>query len=215
MLHLPTLQILSFRLMGYVKVWNWAVPALPLLAWLGYRACRDRPALGRIFASAALTIVGYWFTPPMNTQGHGWGFRYFHSAWWVLPLFAAALVVGDHARRARWTALLGVLTMLALLVTLPLHLVQVERFVARHLAQDFPVAGSGTQIHLLRLDRGYYTQDLIQNDPFLRGPAIRLRSLGAERDHEMLRRAFPGARLERADERGELWRVPPRSPAGP
>jgi hypothetical protein len=162
----------------------------------------------RLAASTALTLAGYWFTNPGNSQGHGWGFRYLHSAWWVLPLLAAALVAADTARRESWARLLGVLTALGLLVGLPLYLVQVERFVARHLAQDFPEGDAGAEIHLLRIDRGYYTQDLVQNDPFLRGRVLRLRSRGSERDRAMLERAFPGARRVRADARGELWVVP-------
>jgi hypothetical protein len=208
-LHPPTLELMSVRLLGYFKLWNWAAPALPLLAFLGYRACRGRPLVRVVASSAILTIVGYWFTPPNNTQGHGWGFRYFHSAWWVLPLFAAALVTRWHGRREEWTRVLALVAITGLLVLVPLHVVQVERFIARHLAQDFPEEKvDALEIHLLRVANGYYAADLVQNDPFLRGRVVRMVSLGPEADLRMLRRNFPGARLVREDERGQVWRLP-------
>jgi len=163
-------------------------------------------------ASAVLTVVGYWFTPPNNTQGHGWGFRYFHSAWWVLPLFAAALAARWHPRREEWAKVLAIVAITGLLMLVPLHLVQVERFIARHLAQDFPVLAQrppgAVEIHLLRPARGYYVRDLVQNDPFLREPVLRLVSRGPQADREMLRALFPGARLVREDRIGQVWLAP-------
>ena len=48
-----------------------------------------RDALCRLLtASALLTLFGYFLVPV--DQGHGWGYRYFHSAWMALPLLATA-----------------------------------------------------------------------------------------------------------------------------
>jgi hypothetical protein len=59
----------------------------------------------------------------------------------------------------------------------------------------------------IRLNYDYYTQDFVQNDPFLRSPVIYLLSRGREEDERLLRRRFPGARLVHEARFGQVWRL--------
>jgi len=86
-LRLPNEAVLDMRLIALAKLWLWAVPALVLLAIVGFWRSRADMRVKLLAASAILTFIGYIFIPV--SQGHGWGFRYFHSAWFILPVLAA------------------------------------------------------------------------------------------------------------------------------
>jgi len=85
---LPDATVVLARLIGIAKTWVWAVPGLMLLAAAGAVRWRQDVLCRLLTASALLTLVGYFFVPV--DQGHGWGYRYFHSAWMALPLLATA-----------------------------------------------------------------------------------------------------------------------------
>ncbi len=110
---LPDALMWNARAAGLAKMWIWAVPCLLLFALLGFwRWRRDRHV--RLLAwSAMLTFCGYLFVT--FDQGHGWGNRYFHSAWGVLPILAAGAFVGESTERERLFAFAGAVTILGLL----------------------------------------------------------------------------------------------------
>jgi hypothetical protein len=62
------------------------------------------------------------------------------------------------------------------------------------------------QLVLLKLDVDYYTQDFVQNDPFLRAPVIFMLSRGHDADQKLLRERFPRARLAHEAPFGQVWR---------
>lgn len=181
---LPSGGLLAIRVVSLVKVWLWAVPGLVVLAVM---ACRDggKGEWRVVFpAAAAMILVGYLFVP--FDQGNGWGYRYFHAAWLVLPVLAALglqrLAATPEGRRKAYgfafVACLG-----SLLLSLPLRTSQVESFVRSYLDQ-IPVrlAGDGRQAVFVDVECGFRTYDLVQNDPLLRGNEIRLVSRGADQD---------------------------------
>jgi hypothetical protein len=193
------------RLMGLGKLWLWAAPLMILAAAVGFWRLRDSPQWRLLLASAVLTFVGYLFVP-LN-QGHGWGFRYFHSAWFVLPVFAAALI----GPLARW-ALAGALG--GLLVMIPYFAWQVHSFIGSHLAQT-PHADHGrARVVLFDPESAYYSQDLVQNDPFLREPIIRMFTHGREKDVAMLREHFPDLVLLSKTPLGSVWGYADAAPKG-
>src|SRR5207249_2923154 len=150
----------------------WAVPGLLALACIGAVWRRSEPAVRLLTASALLTAVAYVFVP--YDQGHGWGYRYFHAAWGALPLLVAGAL--EHPRAVaplRKTALIGALA--SLLLGNGLRLGQVRSFIDSQLRQ-IPSAPAPARLEVvfLRPDRGYYTVDLVQNDPFLDGRDLRL-----------------------------------------
>ncbi len=164
-LHWPDVQIIYARLGGLAKLWLWAAPLLLLLAWWGARGER-KPGIRLLGASALLTFLAYFLI--RFDQGHGWGYRYFHSAWGVLPVLGALGVIklarGDARRVYRQIAMLALLSLAAANAQ---RLVQMGAFMQAHLAQFPPRAEAGRSI-VLHNGNGYYVRDLIQNDPWLR-----------------------------------------------
>ena len=218
-LQVPTKVVLEARAVALAKLWLWAAPALLVLAGLGaWRLRNDSGPWLALAGSALLTFLGYLFVP--YDQGHGWGYRYFHSAWSVLPLLAVAALLpaggvrpdgvpGDPsstgpsaAGYAAACALAGLLSVTVLLA------VQQEHFIRRHL-QQVPQPQPGGQARVLIIDasRPFYRIDLVQNDPFLRNPVLILVSHGRAADEAMMRERFPELSLLSSSERGTVWGI--------
>ncbi|MGA8049373.1 MAG: hypothetical protein WCA09_04250, partial [Burkholderiales bacterium] len=88
---LPSLFILTERTADLTRLWNWAVPGLPLLAAAGWWLGRRDRGVRLLGLSMLVTLAGYMFV--WFTQGNGWGARYFYPAWGTLPVLAAAALV--------------------------------------------------------------------------------------------------------------------------
>jgi len=193
------------------KLWLWAVPGLvAVAAWSAWRLRRDpQPAWRVLGACALLTYVGYFLVA--FDQGHGWGFRYFHGAWFALPLLAAGASQG-----AAWEKIgsyLAACALLSLLVLTPVRALQVRHFIDAHLAQE-PVARTGeARIVFISRNSGYYPWDLAQNDPQLRTQPLRLVSRGADADRQLMRDRYPQYQLLGSDRRGSVWGTAQRSTA--
>jgi hypothetical protein len=187
-----------------------------VLAAHGYWAERRKAGVQLLSAALALTFLGYFLVP--FDQGHGWGYRYLHSAWFVLPVLAA-LALGSSAdgkdddlrRMAAWAAIFS-----AIFAT-GLRLVQVDTFIARQLVQVPPLAlgaeANRPQMIFVNIGAGFYTSDLIHNDPFVRGPRITMVYEGAEPTAELMARRFPAYRRSMQGEWGELWTTTRANPA--
>lgn len=192
----------ALHVLGFAKLWIWAVPALILVAALGaWRLRHERGLWVVIAASGLVTYVGYFYIP--FDQGHGWGYRYIHQAWLVLPLFAvAALRNQPRSALPGYIAGCAVLS-LALLTTF--QALQVRNFIARHLDQLPVVADGRVRVIIVNPKNGYYAWDLVQNDPFLRNRVILLMSRGAPLDRALMAKVFPTYELLAADRRASLW----------
>ena len=93
---LPNGTVLLARVIGIAKIWVWAVPGLMILAVAGAIRWRHDARCRLFTASALLTVLGYFLVPV--DQGHGWGYRYFHSVWMALPLLATAAMFPAWAK---------------------------------------------------------------------------------------------------------------------
>ncbi len=208
--HLSGAQIFRERAIGVAKVWLWAAPPIFLLAPVGFWRYRENTFFCLLLISTALTFVGYVFVP-LN-QGPGWGFRYFHAAWFALPLFAAGALVLPSASAitasssapalARWAqgGAIG-----GLLIITPYFAWQVHSFIGKQLAR-VPTAKKGTaQVIFINPSLGYYSEDLIQNDPLLRETPIRMLTHGRKEGAEVIARHFPDLVLLAQDYRGSVW----------
>lgn len=206
-LSLPTRDLLFVRAIGLAKLWIWSVPVLLVAAIAGAWVGRSDHRLRLLALSCLTTLVGFLFV--VFSQGHGWGFRYFHSAWLCLPLLAAAVVRQSATERpdsphTTFSYVAGV-AVLSLVLLLPLQVWQVHGFVARHLDQ-MPRGGEGTpRLVLIRTSMGYYAADLVQNDPFLREPVMRMLSHGRAADQAMIQRNFPELSRLSSSYRGDVW----------
>lgn len=215
--HWPTQAQMLDRLIEFAKLWLWAAPGLLFLAAAGYRMHRGDVRWKLLLASALTTLIGHFFVP-LN-QGHGWGFRYFHSAWFVLPLLGAAVLAAPpgggwrlHGQLAAYGIGLG---LVGLVMMTPLFAYQVHQFIGAHLAQ-MPTSDRGApRVAIISTATGYYAQDLGQNDAFLRNPVIVLVSRGRKADAAMMAAAFPNLVLLSQSNRGSVWGTPTAGVATP
>ncbi len=149
------------------------------------------------------TCIAYVFVP--FEQGAGWGFRYLHSAWMVLPILAAwfltsiATPFGPPLRRY----FLGV-SALSLLIMVPFRGYQAERFLSHH-SQQIPAATASPSLTFIDLKQGYRTVDLVKNDPFLRNSNWKFLHRGDAADEKLARRILVAPRLESRGKWGQIW----------
>lgn len=214
---LPTADILLARLMGLAKVVTWAVPVLLPLAVLGaWRARHDR-FMVLFAASAATTLAGYLFV--IFDSGHGWGFRYFHSAWLCLPLLAAAAMKkfemtpasGAHAAEPAVRRFVVACALLSFVVGIPLRAEQMHQFTGDHLGQLPEPRPPGPRVVVVDPQFDLYGLDLVQNDPFLRGDEVRFLSYGPDANARLVGALRPGYERSAFTFRGEVWT--PKVPA--
>lgn len=208
---LPRWPSIWARLAGFTKLVVWASPGLVALACIGAAVVlRDRRPerlpLRLLALSGLLTLAAYVLVP--LDQGHGWGYRYFHSAWGVLPLLAAVALLqprpdGDRLAQAMLAAAVG-----SLLLATPLRLFQVRTFIDRQLAQVPPPPATGFSVTFVRAWRGFYTIDLVHNDPFLDGDRWMLYSWGDAEDAKLAHRLSAGAHPVARTEAATVWAIP-------
>jgi len=218
----PNATVLLARLIGVAKIWVWAVPGLMVLACAGAWKCRADPRCRLLVASGLLTLVGYLFVPV--DQGHGWGYRYFHSAWLVLPLLAAGAMKpvapanestsGLESGDTR--AFVVACALLSLTVGIGLRAHQIDRFIADDLSQLPGYQGTEPRVVFVDPVTDFYGADLVQNDPWLRGNVIRMISHGARTDAALMHDQFPGFHHVYGDVHGTVWSAaPPRVASSP
>jgi hypothetical protein len=218
-LRLPGRTLLQDRAIGFAKLWLWAAPMLVVMSIYGAWIWRRATLAGLLVASAILTLLGYLFVP--LSQGHGWGFRYFHSAWLVLPVLAGAALARPGEGRIDLSEpnQLGKYSLAAALLALvcitPLVLWQVRSFMDAHVAQ-LPDAPAGTpRVLIISPSSGYYSQDLVQNDPFLRNEVVRMVTQGRAADAKMMRLEFPEYVMLAKTHKGTVWGYGPSAASTP
>jgi hypothetical protein len=186
-LQVPDESIVYARLGGLVKIWLWATPMLLLLAWWGGRQSKSR-GIRLLGASALITFFAYFLI--RFDQGHGWAYRYFHSAWGVLPILGAAGIlklVTMPGEGVRWARTLVAMALVSVLAANGLRFLQMDGFMAGHLAQSPPRTAAESRL-AMHNGRGYYAYDLIQNDPWLRGSSVILLVQDEEEKLKLLNR---------------------------
>ncbi|HTP62150.1 MAG TPA: hypothetical protein VMJ14_08705 [Burkholderiales bacterium] len=204
----PSTLVIEARIAGLTKVWTWGTAALLLLAAYGYALARALPGIKMLGAALLLTFFAFFFVP--FDQGHGWGYRYLHSAWFVLPVFAALALVHateDGAGELRNMAAWGIA--LSLVFANALRLVQVDAFIGRHLHQVPPLAlpadPSRAEIIFIDPTAGFYSRDMVHNDPFLGSPRLCMVYDGPQRAAALMAQRFPAYTRRAEGKWGELW----------
>jgi len=214
---LPTDWLVYVRAIGFSKIWLWATPLLLLLAGVGtWRWRRENPV--RLLAwSAFLTAFGYMFL--WVEQGHGWGFRYFHSAWIALPLLAAGAFAPVPARTPdAWAgdtharAYVVACALLSLVFAVGFRGWQIQEFIAAHRSHTPQPAGTpdSPRVEIYDPSHVLYVTDLVQNDPLLRDPVIRVISHGPRANEAFVHAFRPGYVRTRNNMFGEVWEPVPR-----
>ncbi len=208
---LPSAEILYARLAGLSKIWTWGALGLLVLAGYGTVAARAAP-FARVLATAlVVTFFGYFLV--RFDQGHGWGYRYIHSAWFVLPLLAGACLAqsaGDSRNDLRSMVAWGIL--LSLVFANGLRATQVDSTISRHRAQVPPLSRPADparpEVLFIDIRRGFYTHDMVQNDPLLRTPRITMVLERGPAHAELMANRFPAYRKSAEGPWGELWTAP-------
>jgi hypothetical protein len=172
---------------------TWNAPIMAILAlFVLLRLRRSPPVIVDLAAGVVITLLFFVLFP--STQGHGWGYRYVFQVLGSLALIAAEatpeLVTALGVRPARGWLVAGVA--LALVVQLPLRLVQTERFVRPFAAGVAYVHSRPEPIVLMRGESLWYGSDLIRNDPYLASPIVLRRNALTPSAIEQIDRAFPG-----------------------
>jgi hypothetical protein len=163
-------------------------------------------------------LIGYLFFP--LDQGHGWGNRYFHPAWMALPLLATAALfrpVGtDPAAQApggptrtfedpQTRIYVAACILLTLVFGVGQRALQMQSFMAYDLNQLPHYQGGERRIVILDPNIGFYTGDLVQNDPWLRGNEIRMMSHGRAEDRALMAQYYPDTHQVYADHISAVW----------
>lgn len=169
--------------MNLLLIIGWASLATPLLAAIGFsRFRRLSPFLQDCALSCGLTF-GFYFLYFLD-QAHGWGYRYFHGALSCLVLVAVA---GLHALAQkidtvvlRRFVIAGAAA--ALLVQLPLRAIQAERFVRPYAETAATLHSIPAEMVAIDARHGWYSADLIRNDPFLDNRPIMVSIYGLNSD---------------------------------
>ena len=89
----------------------------------------------------------------------------------------------------------------------------VDAFMNRHLNQVPPLARSADrgqpEIVFVAPTAGFYTRDMVHNDPFLRGPRLTMVYDGEPQAAALMARRFPHYRRKLQGKWGELWTTAP------
>ena len=197
----PDLWGLQLHLMNLTVLLTWHAPVFGILALVVFlRLWRSPPAIVDLGLGVVLTLVFFAFFP--DTQGHGWGYRYAFQILGSAALVAAqgvpvvASVLGAQRTRA-WLAT-GIA--LALVVQLPLRLVQTERFVRPFAAGAAYVRSRPEPIVIVHGSGVWYGNDLVRNDPYLARPIVVRRAALAPTAVAEIERVFPGRVVEVTDD---------------
>jgi hypothetical protein len=205
---IPDLGVLEIRIAALVKLWIWSVPCLIVLAVLGRMRFAADYRVRLLTQSAVLTLLGYVFV--IFDQGHGWGNRYFHSAWGVLPILAGCAMAGRRPTEQRLVAFAGAAAVLNLLLVVPYQMRQIGDVIARHSAQLPAPRRPGGNVYFIHHGPGFYLPDLVQSDPLLRGADLFLYSRGPKLDAALRQQNWPDAMLIERAPGVEEWHLAAR-----
>jgi hypothetical protein len=207
----PTAMALLARLIGVAKIWAWSVPGLMLLAcYGGWKWRRNRYCL--LLCASSLLTLGMYALVPVD-QGHGWGNRYFHSAWMVLPILGAAAFTPSAVKSENSQLALDAdairfvvaCALLSLVFGTGLRALQMHSFIAEHERQVPQYQGTERRVVILDPKFTSYGFDLVQNDPWLRGGVIRMITHGEAQDAQMMHDHFKEMQKVYQDKFGSVW----------
>jgi hypothetical protein len=199
----PDVVVMNMRAAALAKLWIWAAPCLFIFAVLGAWRLRENRVVRLLMQSAVLTFAGYLFV--RFDQGHGWGYRYFHSAWGVIPVLAGVAMTAAPELRPRLNSFAGAAAILSLAVLVPFQVIQIHQLISRQLAQLPAPRRPGNNVYFIHPRGGFYVADLVQFDPNLQDHDLRLVSRGAILDAELIQRNWPAALKIAATPAADQW----------
>jgi hypothetical protein len=200
------------RVASLVKMFVWACPCLFVFAALGFMRYRASAPVRLLGYSAALTFVAYLFVT--FDQGHGWGYRYFHPAWGVIPILAGCAMAHSNKTHARLVSFAGAAAILGLIAIVPVQLFQINEVILGHLALIGAPLRPGNNVYFIHPRGGFYVADMVQIDPLLRDLDLKLASRGADLDNQMIKRNWPNAVKVASEVAYDQWYLGPTDQRG-
>lgn len=199
----PDSTLLNMRVAALAKMWLWAVPCLFVFALLGGLHHRDNRHVHLLMQSVVLTFIGYLFV--RFDQGHGWGYRYFHSAWGAIPILAGCAMTDRSDAERRLVSFAGAAAILNLVVVMPFQMHEISEVISQHLAQIPPPKRPGNNVYFIHPRGGFYVADMVQTDPLLRNRDLLLVSRGAYLDTQLIRQNWPSAVKIESGRAADQW----------
>jgi hypothetical protein len=204
----PDSTLLNMRAAALTKMWLWAVPCLFVFALLGRFRHRDNRHVRLLTQSVVLTFAAYLFV--QFDQGHGWGYRYFHSAWGAIPILAGCAMTDRSDAQNRLVSFAGAAAILNMLIVMPFQMHQISEVISQHLAQLPAPKRPGNNVYFIHPRGGFYVADMVQIDPLLRNRDLLLVSHGAELDTQLIRRNWPSAIKVASQPAADQWYLGPQ-----
>jgi len=199
----PDMEIVYIRIYALCKTMIWSSPGLLLILFFS----KPNTLIQRLLLSClVLSFVFYFFVP--YDQGHGWGYRYIHSAWGLIAISAGIFAVSGHKFRRNFIAV----AILAGLLATPVFALQTGRTISvsnNTLQPILPTTQDDSQFFVFITPHpGLYTLDLIRNYPKDEGKIIRMVSYGAEEDAVLAKQLSPQAIKISVSPMASVWQLP-------
>jgi len=178
-----------------VRFITWQNPLVaPLVLLGGAAAFRSGGVMRSLLLGLVLTIIAMFLLLP--NQGAGWGYRYLHGflgSSVLLATWCFQKLTDKPAEEAELGSLLGVATVAAVCLLLPLRAWQVHDFIHPYAAASRAISTAGTDAVIVNDFNIWQGVRLVRNEPNLqRRPVIlRLREL----DDDKIRRLCRGRRI--------------------
>ena len=166
---IPVLLSFIFATFHAMTLLAWTTPVLvPFLGMFLFTWTKQPPVVRDGFLAACLTFVFYLFFP--HPQGHGWGFRYLHSAYGLLALAAAggALILCREGWNSQVAKAVLASAVFSLFIQIPYRIHEIRTMV-RPLALTWNyISKLPTDFVIIKTSDFWYSWDLIRNDPWLK-----------------------------------------------
>ena len=195
---MPNFEILLVRSYAAWKTVIWSAPGLLLVAVI----TKPASSIQRLLLAAMLVAFAFYLFFPYD-QGHGWGYRYLHPAWGLLPVAAGVFATMAANRRLASAALMA-----GLLAT-PIFLLTTHNTVADAISQQPTPSGKSHNYVFITPHPSRYTVDLVRNYPEDQERVTRMWSEGLEADRALMAGIAPTTVLSFYDNRGSVWLASP------
>lgn len=165
---IPVLLSLIFAVFHATTLLAWTTPLLIPFIGMFLFTWKQQPSVVRDgFLAVCLTFLFYLFFP--HPQGHGWGFRYLHSAYGLLALAASggALMFWREGGNSQVSKALLAGVIFSLVVQVPYRIYEMRTMV-RPLALTWNyISRQPYDFVIIKTSDFWYSWDLIRNDPWL------------------------------------------------
>jgi len=165
---IPVFVSLIFATFHAITLLAWAAPILVPFLGVFLVTWKEQPAVMRDgFLAVGATFLFYLLFP--HPQGHGWGFRYLHSAYGLLALTATggAVMLCRQGWNSQVSKALLASVAFGLFLQIPYRIYEIRTLV-RPLALTWNfISSRPTDFVIIKTADFWYSWDLIRNDPWL------------------------------------------------